>query len=753
MTGDDTEDSGFGPEPSPAQEPPEQPKSSAGGAGGTAENVDVDEDEDEDEDENDNQSADEDNDNPFAELDAEANGRPLLKTLFGKMNARTAAAWLKNAANRAMDAGWSYGEIRQALVLLGVGEIKLPRVLEKPQVVPPPACEGLPTGYFRKAPFGDVFRRSADEMTGQPTDVRICNHLNVLRQTTDSDGGVSSILVELVNMHGEVRRVSVKASVARTDSRVAISELIDNGLIIYGYGDKAHLEILRMILEAAASRPPMRYLSQTGYCTFAGVKAFALPSQIIGATVADDISWDGDVRMCRAGAAGTLADWLVVIAPCDGNMTPMLAIGIMLASPAIPYLPGGTEANSGIHVLGKTSRGKTTSSKLGATVWGPGLDTRDPNSFLESFRSTGNANESPLAGHRHVGAVFDEIQLFDAKAALAWAYEVSSGRGKRRMNADGSLRKTRTWELFLFTNGEKSLQDIANEGQPRKRVMSGGAEARIINLRIDNAFPNTHGEDPEAFVERLAAEAGRVYGTAGPAFVERIFAHENYAREYLARLWEVVWKHISLGVLPPGASPQAKRVASRLGTMAIAATFAAHLLDLPWGTTGAVVEAALGGETVKDGERAMLWAFAEALKLWIATHEGGLASSDTAARIAELVAYYHAHVTLFDTIAYEKKHDKLGSHLDPRPHEPQTRAGFRIVDRRDQKNEQLLYVEVLTETLTRALGWSATDIDFTMTDLRDRGLLVATGGRLQRRRRIGADRPWVYRVKGSVFSQ
>jgi hypothetical protein len=185
--------------------------------------------------------------------------------------------------------------------------------------------------------------------------------------------------------------------------------------------------------------------------------------------------------------------------------------------------------------------------------------------------------------------------------------------------------------------------------------------------------------------------------------------------------------------------------------MAVCAALGAHLLDLPWTTTSDVVNAAIGDELVKDGERAMLWAFAEALKLWLAAHGGGAASSDATARLQELINYYHAHVALFAAIALQKERGKTRCRLDLQYHEPQTRAGFRVVDRRDPRREQLLYVEILADTLTRALGWSPTEIDFVMRDLKTRGLLKAPAGRLQSRRRVGADKPRVYRLMASVF--
>jgi hypothetical protein len=223
--------------------------------------------------------------------------------------------------------------------------------------------------------------------------------------------------------------------------------------------------------------------------------------------------------------------------------------------------------------------------------------------------------------------------------------------------------------------------------------------------------------------------------------------------------WEL-WKTISFAILPHGASRQAARIASGLGSRAAASACAGQFLDLPLAATNKVIDAAIAAaiaatpitEPIRGGARALLWAHAEALRLWLEQHGGGLTATDTGARLQELIDYYHSHTVSFTTVACRTQNKTVEWDVDSRLHEPQTCAGYRVVDRRDPQNEQLLSVDILPNTLTRELGWSQTEVISVMNDLNARALLKAPQGRLQSQRRIGADRVRVYSIDASVFT-
>jgi putative DNA primase/helicase len=689
---------------------------------------------------------------------AEARGpeqRPLSEHLAG-ITAKSSCAEVKAAAESALAGGWPRAEVRKALEARCVGKRKIRNAIPPP---PKPSMkgsvDGLAPGFYRKRD-GSVWVLGSDPATDEAIEVAVCNSLRALYHTTDGEGVDASIVVETVNIHGEKRRTRLSEALARTDAKMAIRQLIDAGLRPARRGEKAFGEILDAVLDAKV--PSARYLVETGYCDFGSGKAFALPSGVIGPQPKNlSVTWDGGTRLCRVGRAGSLNEWRhAVAAPCDGNAIPMVAIGTMLASAAIPFLPQAGEANTMVHIVGVTTTGKTTSLRIGASVWGSGSDTSDPRSFVETWRTTGNASENLLAGHNHVGICLDEMQLLDGKAAWSWAYEFASGRSKHRMNADASAKRIRGWELFALSSGEKTLEDHANDAVfHKRRVMGGGAGARVVNIHVETIFTNLHGQpDAKAFTERLATSASKTYGCTGPAFVEWLLANPNEARDKLAGL-QGVWDAVAAAILPPAPSAQAARVASRLGSIACAAALAATVLELPWFASSDPVDKAIDDAPVNDPGRAALWAFAEALRLWIEKH-GGEASTEMAALLDDLNGLYSSHPQHFPPSTYKApKGAKATITDDEAPHLLSTQWGWSVVDHSSANQPKLLFVDVLPSAFTdpRALGWTVTERDRVVRGLRNRGLLIPGAGQLQTTHWNGVRNVRVYRIKAKAFAR
>ena len=679
------------------------------------------------------------------------------------------------AAKSALADSWPRAEIKAKLEELGVGPVRIKKALPtppKPRLASATATAARDGLFFFKAD-GSVWKRTTDPESGETIEIPICNSLRVLQRTTDSEGGDASFVTATINIHGETRQTRLSAAVALTDVRAAISELIANGLKPAHRGEKAYAEILDMILSTDV--PRARYLTETGHCEFSGAKAFALPSGVIGAQPDAEVIWDGDMNLCRPDKARTLEQWLSdVAAPCNGNAIPMTAIGAMLASAAIPFLPPIAERNTMIHFVEVTTTGKTTTIRIAASVWGKGSDTSDPKSYVDTWRTTGNASENLLAGHNHMGLCLDELKLVDAKDAWTWAYAFASGQSKHRMNRDTGARRRRSWELFPLSSGNVTLEDRASDASPMKRrVMEGAAEVRVINIAARNVFPNLNGRaDAKALVEQLAASAATVYGHAGPAYVERLLKDGDNAREWIAYYWGV-WAEVVNQVLPPGAAGQAKRVASRLGSIACGAAHAAQALELPWtlpnDQIGQAVDVAIGSPDVAQPPRAVLWAFAKILEVWLTEH-GGTVSTENAALGRQLCNLFASYNQRFHHIGKGAGSSQLvPPDGTPTPHDGMhlawprwgwqvkgEGAGRSINDDLTGDEQLLLYVDVLPAAFDDALHWSATQRGQFINGLKERGLLIpAASEPLQNFRWVGSEgKPYrIYRIKAEFFEE
>ena len=562
--------------------------------------------------------------------------RPLDEHLKGTTAESTGAA-VKAAATCALADGWPPADVRKALEALGVGPGKIAAALPKPSKPRVPASEGLSPDYFCERADGPVFRMGANK-AGDFAPVLVCSPLKALYKSSDLAGEDWSLVVRVIDERGHPHDVHLPYPEMTTEPCAAVARMAYVGL-------KASAK-LDVVLAAVrdAEVPLVRYLRKPGHHAIGSVRVFALPRQegILGnPPPGETFLWKGDGQFCRISAAGTLEGWKVsVAAKADNNPLPMVAIGTMLASPAIPLLPAGAELNTVLHLIGETSHGKTTTLQLGASVWGKGAKTDVEGSFLNTWRSTSNGVEALLMAGHQIGCCLDELKTLDQRAASSVAYDIAGGRRKARLNADGSARKAEAWSLFALSSGEAKLEEHANPASWRRREPTdAGAGARFIDIPADQIFVDLHGRpDAKAFVETLGAAAMTDYGSAGPVFVEWLLANLDDARERLAMLTRV-WGsgrrcNLRRQRRPPRrpgwlrvSVPSRPRRRSRLTCW--------HCPGRHSGTKYKAIDEA----PLSDPARAAFWAFAEALRLWLGEHGGG-ASTERGALLDALRGFY-----------------------------------------------------------------------------------------------------------------
>jgi hypothetical protein len=550
---------------------------------------------------------------------------------------------------------------------------------------------------------------------------------------------------------GASKEVVLREADAATDTTESIHALVNAGLTIYA---PQTLNYHRLVLDGLlkAKTNLARRLTKAGWFPVDGKHVFATPSRVIGDAGSAQILWGGKEDVCITSESGTYDSWKKnVCALAEGNAIPMVSIGTMLASPANPYLPKRAEKNTMLHFVSTSSGGKTTSTRCGATVWGLGATTEVEGTFLKSWKTTGNASESLLAGHNHIGLALDELKTVDAKAAGTFAYDFASGRPKLRMNAKLATRPGPSWVLFAISSGEVTLAERANDQSFRKQLQDAGAEARVINIPTDiDLFPNLHGHaSGEAFAQALGAASTEHYGNAGPALVGWLIANGDEAHKRLeANL--VFWGKKTAELLKTGANPQALRVASRLGTIAAAAALAADVLELPWSAKSKIEDGCLG-----SAGSAMIWAFLETLKLWVGKN-GSKISTQVREAISQLRAFYQgAPPAAFPITSREEMTEK------DLPDQPQTtaRCGFKVMSGMragfDGKlaGGTLEFIDFLPSVLRQRLNWTEVTRLSVLRALRDQKLLIVSKSGELTTRRVDGRTTGVYRVKASFFGE
>lgn len=229
------------------------------------------------------------------------------------------------------------------------------------------------------------------------------------------------------------------------------------------------------------------------------------------------------------GQRGTLEEWKKNVAAYAEHSDPMMLCICASLSGALLYF---TDMESGgFQLFATTSKGKTTIFCAACSVCG------NP-SFARKWYTTATAIEEAAFKHNDNVFLLDDTALLEehTKSAAGLAnlvqqmiYLLSSGEGKQR--AGTYQRKALTWRIIYLSNGEKSLEAIAREGNNNRM---GGSEVRCIDVPC-NIHPlwGVFKSLPEGFngsralVEHIESQAMTYFGTAKPVFIEGLLKWEN----------------------------------------------------------------------------------------------------------------------------------------------------------------------------------------------------------------------------------
>ena len=217
--------------------------------------------------------------------------------------------------------------------------------------------------------------------------------------------------------------------------------------------------------------------------------------------------------------SGSLKQWQAQVGRyCRGNPVLQFAVCAALAPPLLNF----AEMDSfGIHLYGASSQGKTTALQVASSIWGSGADpAASPQSSIQRWNTTANALEGLAAAHNDGLMALDEMGTYTGSDFGAVVYNLMGGQGKARMNDRGGMRNFRTWRLIALSTGEISIEAKIEEHGGKIKA---GQLNRFLDIPVTGRIINPgHGRVPAKLAEQLKEDAGRCYGTLGPAFLEAL---------------------------------------------------------------------------------------------------------------------------------------------------------------------------------------------------------------------------------------
>jgi putative DNA primase/helicase len=352
-------------------------------------------------------------------------------------------------------------------------------------------------------------------------EVWLCSPLRVDALVRDGSGHGWSRRVIVTDPEGRTHECVVTNASLANSKNLVLKQLSHLGLEL-APGNAARNTLIEL-LQAWKPHTTLTSTARLGW-TDDSCAAFVLGNgRIIGEQSFIFMNTGADTIAANVKSAGTLAEWKAEVgARCADNPLLVAGVSLALSGPLLELLEAD---GGGLHLRGKSSRGKSTILRAAVSVWGhPDL--------LQTWRATANGLEGVAAACNGTLLALDELGLISPRDAFEAAYMLADGRGKSRADATGKAKPILTWRLPILSSGEISLAAKIAEGG---RTAMAGQNVRLLDIvadgRCNGAFDELHGAvNGAAFSNQMKEATANAYGTAGPRFAEVL---QRYSRKQL----------------------------------------------------------------------------------------------------------------------------------------------------------------------------------------------------------------------------
>ncbi|MEX3812131.1 DUF927 domain-containing protein [Paraburkholderia sp. BR13439] len=393
----------------------------------------------------------------------------------------------------------------------------------------------------------------------------LCSPLRILAETRDRNDSDYGILIEFKTEKGW-KKWCVPSAMLVGDATDAKRELTKNGLKINPDEEKELVKYFRMF----QSDRKLFSASTTGWD---GAASFVLPERVIGG---NDIYFQSRSVVAPYGSGGSLEGWKGMAALARGNPLLMLGISASFAGPLLKHLH---VSGAGLHFFGDSSTGKSTIARAAVATWGG-------SKFMRTWNATANGLEGAAVTHTDTLLALDEMgQARDMRDVYEAAYALINGSGRSRAQQNGDVRESKTWRVFLMSNGEGTMSALLQQDDLQAKA---GQQVRLLDVpasRKFGAFDELHGRSSgAAFSDEVSRLAAENYGWAGVAFVERLIVGLAAGVKLGERLDALMPKF-------EAADGQERRVARAFAMCALAGEMATEYGITPWGDGDALAAA------------------------------------------------------------------------------------------------------------------------------------------------------------------
>lgn len=337
------------------------------------------------------------------------------------------------------------------------------------------------------------------------------------------DGSDYAVLAKFLTRDGEVKELLLDDSDLVTDIKKSMAILTSNGFVIRPLSQKAAISCIAYYAIQYRPRTFGLIARQNGFLDDK-CDAFVLEDQVVSIESRLVRPASGGHETKRFQERGSLGEWKKQIGILvKGNAWLIYSLGLAVSSPLAVILK---TRSPGVHVHGRSRKGKSSLGLFIASVWG------DPNNkqLITSWNATTNGLEIHAGTANHTVICLDEIHEASPKEVDAAAYMIQNGKSRLRMKPDGSPYPKVNWNSALYSTGEVSVADRLAAGRREQKL---GQEARIPSIPIECrqklvVFEDLHGQgSSKAFVEAFSQACKNVFGVVGPAYVEALVSQKS----------------------------------------------------------------------------------------------------------------------------------------------------------------------------------------------------------------------------------
>ena len=399
----------------------------------------------------------------------------------------------------------------------------------------------------------------------------------VVSRARTPDGTGWSFIVAVQNLDGGISEVPVTSVDLLGKGSAGLKLLVDSGVEICPGGEDTVVTFIR------SSRPRLRDLLIQSSGWVDGRPLYVTPRRVIGNSGDERILYRPEANSPTEASMvtkGTLAEWQENVASLAvGN--PLLVFSIAVAFTGALLRLLGLDGG-GFNFFGLSSRGKTTLLQMSGGVLGNGCDPASKgDSYVRRWNLTGNAAEALGAAHNDSLLVLDELGTFTGNDIDSLVYNVSGGTGKSAMTSQRTLRKQRAWLCTILSSGEISY--LAKATASGRQVMAGQL-IRLLDISIgETIFHDTKGMAPADFANCIKKASATWYGSAGPAFIERLIELLEEDAEMFRESLSEALEQFTTELTPQGLQPEQARAIRRFALVRLAGELATQFGVLPFG--------------------------------------------------------------------------------------------------------------------------------------------------------------------------